>query len=312
MDKPSSDVPTEGSWQSAGLATNAIAALATTATQPGTVYAGSTESARLWKTTTSGASWTEQEFGVYPTQIVIDPGTPDTVYATSVHKVHKTLNGGLVWIEVGGGGAAALLGIAIDPLNSRTVLIAAEQGWGIYKSTDGAASFGASLLSNIHASAVAFLPGNSQVLYAGAWDYTPGERGGVWKTSTGGGSWTRVLTSTRVHCLAVSPSGRVFAGTDTDGLQISQDGVAFARATGLPPDSVRSVAIDPRDSMVVYAGTWEGGVFRSTDGGMGTWTPMNKGLANTFVLSLVVDASDPAALFVGTKGSGVFRWYPPR
>lgn len=52
----------------------------------------------------------------------------------------------------------------------------------------------------------------------------------------------------------------------------------------------------------LFAATWGGGVFRSTDNGT-SWTPVNSGLTNTTVLSLVVNGTN---LFAGTDGGGVF------
>ncbi len=53
----------------------------------------------------------------------------------------------------------------------------------------------------------------------------------------------------------------------------------------------------------IFAGTFLGGIFRSTDNG-GIWTQINAGLPNTIVFSLAVNSSEH--IFAGT-GGGVFR-----
>jgi hypothetical protein len=54
----------------------------------------------------------------------------------------------------------------------------------------------------------------------------------------------------------------------------------------------------------VLAATWDGGVYRSTDGGA-TWSPVNSGLGSLTVFRLAVDSSD--RFFAGTENHGVFR-----
>ncbi|MGE5449494.1 MAG: T9SS type A sorting domain-containing protein, partial [Bacteroidales bacterium] len=71
---------------------------------------------------------------------------------------------------------------------------------------------------------------------------------------------------------------------------------------GLSDHNVSSLAINSGGH--IFAGTYEGGVFRSTDNGE-NWTPINAGLTNPMVSSLGVSPS--GHIFAGTTGSGVFR-----
>ena len=66
-----------------------------------------------------------------------------------------------------------------------------------------------------------------------------------------------------------------------------------------------SLAIDPLDPSIIYAGT-DGGVFESTNGGT-TWNAMNRGLTNTHVTSLAIDPLNPDVIYTGTDGGGVFK-----
>jgi len=56
---------------------------------------------------------------------------------------------------------------------------------------------------------------------------------------------------------------------------------------------------------IVYAGTWEEGVFKSTDGG-GTWAAVNAGLTTMQVLALGIDPSNPQIIYAGTYCGGVY------
>ena len=66
---------------------------------------------------------------------------------------------------------------------------------------------------------------------------------------------------------------------------------------------MRVIAIDPHDSQRLYASTFGGGVFTSTDGAH-TWHHLNAGL---FAMGVGAFAVDPTGrrVFAGTDGEGV-------
>jgi hypothetical protein len=68
----------------------------------------------------------------------------------------------------------------------------------------------------------------------------------------------------------------------------------------------RALLFDPDDPEIVYAGTGGYGVSVSTDAGA-TWNPMNTGLTNLNVLSLGMRTGAENILFAGTSGGSVFR-----
>lgn len=76
--------------------------------------------------------------------------------------------------------------------------------------------------------------------------------------------------------------------------------------TGLTNTDVRALIVDPAAPATLYAGTWGGGVFKSTDSGA-NWAAVNTGLTNTSILSLAIDPITPATLYAGTNGGGVFK-----
>lgn len=69
---------------------------------------------------------------------------------------------------------------------------------------------------------------------------------------------------------------------------------------------VDSVAIHPQNQSLMYAGSVDGGLYRSSNGGS-TWTPSNTGLTASRVSAIVIHPSSPTILFAGTATAGVFR-----
>ncbi|MBN2037943.1 MAG: DUF1565 domain-containing protein [Chitinispirillaceae bacterium] len=69
--------------------------------------------------------------------------------------------------------------------------------------------------------------------------------------------------------------------------------------TGLTNLDVRTLAVSGTN---IFAGTWDGGVFLSTNNGA-NWTAVNNGLTNLIIQSLAAIGSN---LFAGTDGGGVF------
>ena len=139
------------------------------------------------------------------------------------------------------------------------------------KSSDGGASWAASStgLADNWVQCLAIDPGNSQVLYVSTkTPYVVTDRDGVWKSSDGGINWTR-------------------------------------SSTGLTDNTVYSVAIDPGNSQVIYAGAGDG-VWKSSDGGI-NWVSSSDGLTDSDVQCLAVDSS--SILYAGTK-NGLFRLVP--
>lgn len=69
---------------------------------------------------------------------------------------------------------------------------------------------------------------------------------------------------------------------------------------------VTSLVVAPGASGGLYAGTFGGGVFESTDGGT-TWTAKNTGLADLYVLALACDPKHPTTLYCGTYSQCAFK-----
>ena len=80
-------------------------------------------------------------------------------------------------------------------------------------------------------------------------------------------------------------------------------GQDFWQACNAPNGGTVS-SLAANSSGYLFAGTYEGGIYRSLDGGR-SWTPTNNGLTSTTVMALAISSTGYA--FAGTWGAGVFR-----
>jgi photosystem II stability/assembly factor-like uncharacterized protein len=88
---------------------------------------------------------------------------------------------------------------------------------------------------------------------------------------------------------------RLYGATDTQVFWSGNGGVTWVVASGsgnqaLPQTTIRSLAVDPDDPLIVYVGITRftdtvstyGGVYKTTDGGL-TWNPVNNGLPKSTI-----------------------------
>ena len=145
---------------------------------------------------------------------------------------------------------------------------------------------------------------------------TPLQRHGnpAFKSLNGGASWSPSatgLTASNVIAFASHPanSNLIYAGT-TNGVFKSSDGGASWSVTGTDnvataPEFTTSLVVDPSDPNVIYVGTLEGGVHKSTNGG-GLYAFKNDGFPALVVNALAIDPLNPATLYAATV-FGMFK-----
>ena len=216
-----------------------------------------------------------------------------------------------------GSGSITAMAIAPPTTTTPTTIYAGTSDRGVFKSTDGGATWSATDLTNIYVSALA-IDLVTQALYAGTYG------GGVYKGTDGGATWTLLgLTGTSVTALAIDPQmpTTLYAGAYWGGVFKSMDGGATWSPTGAGPFMVNALAIDPLTPNTIYAAdayvgdvgfTWYGGVFKSTDAGA-TWTAT--GLASGDFGGLLIDSKTPTTLYAcglwlidwQTGAKGVFK-----
>ncbi|MEM8668062.1 MAG: glycosyl hydrolase [Planctomycetota bacterium] len=200
--------------------------------------------------------------------IVVDPKKRSTWYVAACSGgVWKTTNAGVTWKPIFDSQSSYSIGcLAIDPNDRFTIWVGTGEnnsqrsvgyGDGIYKSTDGGATFKKVGLENSeHIGKIVVHPKNSNVVYVAAQGplWKAGGDRGLYKTVNGGKDWKKIL-------------------------DISEN-------TG-----VNEVLMDPTNPNILYASayqrrrhTWvlidggpESGIHKSTDGGK-TWKEINRGL----------------------------------
>src|ERR1044071_3652503 len=221
--------------------------------------------------------------------IAIDPKSPNTWYiATAFGGRWKTTNRGTTFTPVFDGGESfTLCGVVVDPKSSNVVWLgsgenasqrSAHFGDGIYKSTDAGKTWQRmGLEKSEHIGQILIDPRNSNVVYVAAQGplWSAGGERGLYKTTDGGTTWTRVL-------------------------HVSDD-------TG-----ISDIVFDPKNADVLYASSYqrrravgqmigggpEGGIWKTKDAGK-TWTKLKNGLPKDDVgrIALGVDPKNPTRVY---------------
>jgi photosystem II stability/assembly factor-like uncharacterized protein len=149
------------------------------------------------------------------------------------------------------------------------------------------------------------------MVMVGYWE-VGGSKGGVAQSVDGGKTFTILpgIEGHSVRGLTIAPSNpdMLVAGTIGGVFRSADRGGTWTRLTpeGHPDlRNVGSVAVDPRDPMVIYAGTWHL-PWKSTDGGR-SWFPISAGMIDdSDVMTLTVDRTNTQNVFA-TACSGIYR-----
>jgi photosystem II stability/assembly factor-like uncharacterized protein len=217
------------------------------------------------------------------------------------------------WHAVGpyGGNARAL---AYDPANPDHILLGSGAG-ALFESLDGGknwkhfAHLGPGhelMLENI-----AFDPTRPATIYVAGWSVT-GSGGGFFVSRNGGRNWSEpaALRGKSIQALALADSlpGTLVVGA-LDGLYRSTNwGESWVRITpeGHPDlKNFESMAVDPHDPRIIYAGTWHL-PWKTSDGGA-HWSIIKQGVIDdSDVFSIILDHSNPQIVFASAC-SGIYK-----
>jgi photosystem II stability/assembly factor-like uncharacterized protein len=286
----------------------------------------------LYRTENGGQDWTQLgRPAVVPSgnalALVLDTLNPTTMYSvsTSTAAVTKSTDGGLTWTSyqivppsqppIGGG--PPIGNLAIDAKTPTTLYVALFTR-GIYKSTDGAATWTPTGPPNAQEPwAIAVDPLSPAVVYASASAFGPPTidpfaNGSLYRSIDGGTSWSKINNGLPAGWIAFAlipdPSvpGRIYArGPEQLDPSASQLYRSDDRGdhwipigSGLP-QGLYSLAVDPVHPSVVYAGPTVGGLYRSTDAGA-NFTLM-PGLRRPSVGSIAIDPANPSKIYTGTS-----------
>ena len=224
----------------------------------------------FFKTTDGAASWNNNNnLDIDVNTLAIAPSAPSTIYAGTFAGPYKSTDGGATWL------ATQTAGLPAFP----------------------------------SATALAIDPGNPLVVYAGMIN------GGLYKTIDGGASWSSVpvaLNGAGVFSIVFDPStpSTIYLGSGNSVFKSTDNGSTWTQLTnfGIPgTPNVRTLAIDPTNPAIIYAGTFGSGTFKTTNSGS-SWTAINAGMAGSFkdyVNSIAIDVLNPSVLYAGSGNSTI-------
>ncbi len=296
---------------------------------PGTVYAARTFGGLFRRR--DGGAWEYVGPGSPPQSLeafAVAPSDPQRLYVLSGDRLSVSRDRGASWSEAGNVPGVFVSGansVRVDPRDPDVVFVGSDSGGGVLKSIDAGRTWSFSrgeggTRGPAFVVALAIDPRRPDVQYAGS----QGE--GIWKSADGGEVWRRVLAFPGFGdvpvALAVDPgeTRRVYAavlrfvssGVADDlpprgEIWRSADGGATWRRLFAASVPVLSLAIDPRDPRLVYAGLDRRGVFKSTDRGA-TWRPMRRGLRAYTVLDVTVDPERPGTVWLAAPAQSSYRY----
>jgi photosystem II stability/assembly factor-like uncharacterized protein len=157
---------------------------------------------------------------------------------------------------------------------------------------------------------IAIDPQNSKHIFVSAWSVQDQSAGDIFRTHNGGKDWEILPAmhgkSVRAMALSASDSKVVVAGA-LDGVYRSTNGGNDWQRIS-PNDgivkNIESIAVDPKDSNTIYAGTWHL-AWKTTDAA--NWQHINKGMIDdSDVFSIIVSSANPSEVFASAC-SGIYK-----
>jgi len=275
--------------------------------------------------------------------VAVHPTNPDIVYIGAANGgIWKTINGGEAWTDVSADFTSLSFGsIVIDPKNPNIVFAGTGEGMyqfnsvtyngdGLYKSTNAGASWvkvSGGFGSRTHFNDIAISPFNSNVIIAtlgsGFWHLGNIAEEGVYRSTDGGASFTRVMSFGDPFDVKFHPtdSNKVFVtlggGTGNSGFYTSTNmGSTFSKvSTGAPTASMgrAHLAIAQSDPTIMYMLNYDGETkaYKSTNTGStwvqisasqnlgGTYDGTNWNDQGWYDLCIAVSPADPNKLLTG-------------
>jgi photosystem II stability/assembly factor-like uncharacterized protein len=249
-----------------------VRALAAAPTQPGMLYAGTSRG--VFRSGDGGREWTETSAlpvaDTVVTVAVTASSSPQILAGTASNGLFRSLDGGESWDPVAPEMFAQSQGevapLVADP-NDGLTIYAAVAGM-VFKSVDGGEIWNPTMIPPGVPRALAIAPSASRVIYVGGYlvlnQFDPSS--GVAVSEDGGVSW-RATPST------------VFGG------------------------EIVSLAVDPTDPSIAYAGAMDSGIYKTTDTGS-TWSVSAPVTLAYSPGALAVDRIDPRIVYA-VAGSAV-------
>lgn len=216
------------------------------------------------------------------------------------------------WRQVGPPGGT-VISLAADPKDVTKLFLGTADGH-VFASSDEGGHW--QLVSRIGSGQddvithIIIDPRDSNRLYASTWTLYSGG-GGVYRSDDAGRTWNIIgLAHETVRALAQSKNDPklLLAGSLTGVYRSTDEGASWERITPANHDDLRnfdSVAFDPKDDNIIYAGTYHL-PWKTSNGGK-DWFPIVKGMIDdSDVMSIIVDPANPDNVHA-TACSGIYH-----
>jgi photosystem II stability/assembly factor-like uncharacterized protein len=285
-------------------------------TNPDIVYVGTWHYGGVFKTINGGKTWKPASANLYHKiySLNMDPVNPNIIYAATYRKgIMETENGGTSWHNIGLY-PDMVYNVMIDP-GQTSSLYAGTMGDGFFITYDRGANWARSnkgfnatnitgLAADWNSSITSTVSVTNSVTLTNtelSAIYVSIYGGGIYKTTDIGKNWLRItsgLGETWVHTMAMSHTDpqTLYAGTDSTGFYISQDGLPEPATTA----ATFAAWVDP----YLRSDQFDQAFFE----GEPDQTPSLE--ASTKIVSILaigVDNFNPQNLYLGTEGLGVYK-----
>ncbi|HEX6322534.1 MAG TPA: hypothetical protein VFZ36_02315, partial [Vicinamibacterales bacterium] len=293
-----------------------VADLAVYEANPAVYYVG-TAHGGVWKTTNNGTTFEAQfqDQGLMSIgDVTVSQSNPDLIWVGTGESnnrqstswgdgVYKSTDGGKTYTHMGLPTSRHINRIVIDPRDNNTVFVAATGSlWGpggdrgVYKTTDGGATWKRVLHvdDDTGANDLVMDPANNRVLYASTYQrrrtaccFNGGGPGsGLWKSTDGGDTWTRLKGG-----VLDGPLGRIAMD-----VYRRDPGILYAVIEGPQQPGGRGGGRGGGEQGVNDNPT---GLYKSTDAGA-TWTKVNNANPRPMYFSQVrIDPNDANVVYLG-------------
>ena len=324
-------------WRSIGPANmgGRIDDIAVDESNPSTFYIG-LAGGGLWKTTNNGTTFTPI-FDTYRISSVGDialaPSNPQVIYvgtgepnnrqsSTFGGGVYKSTDGGKSFVHVGLTETQSIARIVVHPKDPNTVYVAAighlfgpNKERGLYKSTDGGKTWTNTNFINEDTgfTDVVMHPTNPNVLFAASyqrrrqpWGFNGGGPGsGIWKTTDGAKTWTRLTGNGLPNNPIIGRIGMDISRSNPDTIMVSIE-VGPSGGTGAGVNEDGSLAVPGQGRGGGGRGRGEAkpdpsrsGIWRSDDGGKSWKFLSNDGDRWMYYSQVRIDPTNPKIAYQG-------------
>ena len=280
---------------------------------PSTIYVAGEH--RAIRSVNNGITWTQSslpersvDFG---STANADPHHNNTVFVATPNGLYKSQNSGLSWKLSNKGIFTGTGVLSLSPAKPQTIF--ASNGTLLFRSNNLSQNWNQNLIANQNESErfdhLAVHAKNPNLVFVAGH--------GLYLSKDGGKTWIKKLEGDwSINCIALDPinENTLYIATSDGFLKSIDQGNNWVRKkSNFPADRrVTSIAVSASNPAILFAGTFDGRIYKSTDGG-NRWSNVTHGLKIIFgIRGIAIDSTNPNIIyFAGFNSrngpSGVFK-----